>query len=371
MQLVDEMLVARRRQDRDAATQLAADAFCEELAATQLAFDRAVSVATRLTLLRSLANLAREARQWEPGLDLAVRALATDDLRDHRAELFQIVDTLRTYEHLQLAGVELDDRDVQLSVAGPEAAPGFARADEVSRRVEYIRTFMVRNTMRRQGIPFDAGPSRKTKFRETLTPYLSVGRAASYAVTVRFGVHEQTELELKDAPNTPSISVKDAIDDLMLAAKAYSEGGLPEVEQVIPDKQYARNAASLLRQLSPDEERIATVGLTVYRGGGADAVALPYRRALPPVPTWMPASLRHQALPPSMFTVVGRLLEGGAKTPERAWATIVTDEDEPLRIRYDETTHGDIIGEYWKRRVRAQLRREGAKHVMLQDIDDE
>jgi hypothetical protein len=370
MRLADEMLAARREHDRDAARQLATAAFLEELAAAELAFARGVSGVTRITLLRSAANLARDAQQWEAGLDLTLRALATADLRDHRPELLQILDTLRTYEHLQLTGVRLADGDVQLTVAGPEAAPGFARAEEVTRRVEYVRALMLRSALRRRGIPFGDSPPRTAKFREAFTPYLSTARAASYAVTVRFGVHEQTELDLADSPQDHAISVEQALDDVMLVARAYAEGGPAEIQRLIPEEQYARNAASLLRQLSPDEERIATVGLTVRRNGSADAVALPSRRVVPPVPTWMPNTMRRQALPSPVFSVVGRLLEGSARTPEKAWATIVTDEGESLRIRYDETTHGDIIKEYWKRRVSAHLIRHKALGALLKDIDD-
>lgn len=370
MQLADEMLAARHEHNRDGARQFAAAAFLEELAAAELAFSRSVSGVTRITLLRSAANLAREAQQWEAGLDLTLRALATPDLREHRPELLQILDTLRTYEHLQLTGVRLADGDVQLTVAGPEAAPGFARAEEVTRRVEYVRALMLRSALRRRGVPFGDSPPRTAKFREAFTPYLSTARAASYAVTVRFGVHGQTELDLTDSQQDPTISVEQALDDVMQVARAYAEGGPAELQKLIPDEQYARNAASLMRQLSPDEERIATVGLTVRRNGSADAVALPSRRVTPPVPTWMPKDMSRQALPSTLFSVVGRLLEGSARTPEKAWATIVTDAGESLRIRYDETSHGDIIKQYWKRRVSAHLVRHKAQGAVLKDIDD-
>src|SRR5687767_12337505 len=101
MQFADEMVGARARRDREGADRFARLAFQEELGAAKLAFRRKVSVATRLILLRSAANLAREAKEWRPGLDLAVEALNVADLLDHRSELFHIIDTLRTYEHLQ------------------------------------------------------------------------------------------------------------------------------------------------------------------------------------------------------------------------------------------------------------------------------
>jgi len=370
MQLVDQLLEAKLAGDRPRADALATQAFANELAATELAFEKRVSVQTRMVLLRSAANLAREAKSWDTGLDLATKALADVDLRSHRVELFRILDTLRTYEHLQVSGVELADRDLQLSVAGPEAAPGFARAEEVTERVDRVRRFMLRAAMRRQGLPFDAPISRSPRFQQALTPYLSVGRAASYAITLRFGVFEQTEMDLADAKSAPRVSVRDALDDLMEAARAYSDAGPAGLQRLIKDEEYARNAAALMRQLSPDEYRVATVGLTIQRGAATEAIALPPRHAVaPPVPVWLPESLRGQALPPKEFTLVGRLLEGSAKKAAKAWATIVTDDDEEITVRYDEATFGDVIGAYWKRRVSAVLVRKGARGAYLKDID--
>ena len=370
MQLADQLLDAKLAGDRPRADQLAAEAFAKELAATELAFAKRVSAETRLVLFRSAANLAREAKMWEAGLDLAAKALSAVDLRPNRLELFRIIDTLRTYEHLQLAGVELADRDLQLSISGPEAAPGFARAEEVTERVEHVRRFMLRATMRRQGIAFNAPVSRSTRFQQALTPYLSVARAASYAITVRFGVHEQTEMDLGDKNATPKVSVRDALDDLMEAARAYSDAGASGLTRLIGNEEYARNAATLMRQLSPDDHRISTVGLTVQRAGTIEAVALPPRRSVaPPVPVWMPEHLRKEALPPKEFTVVGRLLEGSAKQAARAWATIVTEDGDSLKVHYDEATFGDVIGSYWKRQVSAVLVRRGARASYLRDID--
>lgn len=370
MQLADQLLEMKLEGDRARADALAVQAFHEELAATELAFAKRVSVATRLVLLRSAANLAREAKKWEAGLDLAARALGDVDLKAHRLEVFRIVDTLRTYEHLQVSGVELADRDLQLSVAGPEAAPGFARADEITERVDHVRRLMLRVTMRRQGLPFDAPMSRSPRFQQSLTPYLSVARAASYAITLRFGVFEQTEMDLPDAKSVPRVSVRDALEDLMEAARAYSDAGPTGLQRLMRDDAYARNAAALLRQLSPDEYRVSTVGLTIQRAGSMEAIALPPRQAVaPPVPVWMPQDLRRQALPPKEFTVVGRLLEGSAKKAADTWATIVTDDGEEIHVRYDEATFGDVIGAYWKHRVSAVLLRKGAKSSQLKDID--
>lgn len=368
MRLADAMLAARRRGDRKDALALAREACTEELAAASLAFDRGVSAATRIILLRSASNLARDAKLWDLGIDLVVRALATADLREYRADLLHILDTLRTYEHLQISGVELARTDVQLVVSGPDAAPGFARADEVTRRVDQIKSFMVRDTMRRQGLAFDAPAPRAQKFRESVTPYLSLPRAASYAVTVRFGVHEQVEMALNDEGSSHVVAVEDSLDDLIEAAQAYADGGAEAVRSVIPDELYARHAAGLLRQLAPDSARIATVGLTVVRDGQARAVALPERKSTSRPPEALPKPLRGEALPPKVFEIVGLLLKGSAMPDARPSASVVPEDGRAIPFVYDEAEHGDVVHSYWKQRVRVDLIRVGKSRMLLKDI---
>lgn len=372
MLFAERLLTARQHEaSAEELQSLALSAYEAELNAALLAFERDTSAATRLILLRSAAHLAREAKQWESGLDLALRALGASDLRLYRTELLHILDTLRTYEHLQVEGVSLSDTDIQLSVAGPEAAPGFARADEVVRRVNDLRKLMVRSTMRRAGLAFDAPPLRGRTFRDSFTPYLSIPRAASYAVTVRFGYQQQIPLDLELAEDLKAPRVEDAIDDLMRAAKQYASGGAAALRELIPDERYARATASLLHDLAPDSKRIQTVGLTVVRNGIQDAIALPTRRILHPVPVGGLTSLAKKGgQQPEEIEVLGTLLEGSAKRPRKAWATIVQDDDIETIVQYDEATHGDVIDGYWKHRVRARMMRIGKHQWVLTDIQD-
>jgi hypothetical protein len=373
MKLAERFLDGRRAGATDQDShRLAAEAYAAELDAATLAFERDTSPTTRMILLRSAAHLAREARQWASGLDLAIRALGAEDMRSNRTELLRILDTLRTYEHLATDGVELSDSEVQLALAGPEAAPGFARAEEVNRRINNVRKLLVRNNMRRLGLPFDS-PVQKTRlFREAFTPYVSVPRAASYAITMRFGVHEQTELPLGNADRLPHPSVPEALEELIRTAKEYVRGGPAAISKIIQNEDYAKATTSLLRDLSPDVVRVQTVGLTIVRNGRADPIALPSRKSFDATRAGgMPSATDNQALPPTELVVIGRLLEGSAKKPNREWATIVEDSSRAIHVQYDEASHGDIIDGYWKHRVRARIRRVKRERWMLVEIEDE
>lgn len=376
MSLADQLLAAKRRGHVRVAERLARDAFHAELEAATIAFNKQVSAATRIILLRSAAHLAREARLWEEGLDLAMRAMGAEDLREYRTELFRICDTLRTYEHLAVHGIKLEDADLQLTVAGPEAAPGFARADEVTRRVKQVRSLVERSVMRKLGLPYEADTPRSQQFKQVFTPFLSEPRAASYALTLKFGVDEQWEFpelllgvvrdQTKRRKRLPS--VVSVLDDVMEVADAYAAGGPKTVGKVLKDEAYAKNASELFRHLSPDSERIDTVGLTVVRDGHSRSVALPDRDAFEDRPhVWFSEGPVLEALPARIFELVGRLLEGDATTQGKEHAKIVLDSGEPIKFFYDEARHGDIIADYWKERVRVKLRREGQRAV-LEDL---
>ncbi|CAN5701614.1 hypothetical protein BH23GEM9_BH23GEM9_20030 [soil metagenome] len=375
MSLAEQMLAARHRGHRNVADKLAIEAFEAELRAATLAFDKEVSDATRLILLRSTANLAREARQWEPGMELIIRALSAEELRPYRTEVFRIMETLRTYEHLSISGVTLSDTDVQLTIAGPDAAPDFARSDEVLNRVQTLQKLMIRNAMRRAGIPYAEGTPRAHRFRSVFTPYISQARAASFAVTLRFGIDEQQELALFEDMGHPSKSgkppgVSKVLEDVVRTARAYSEGGPEGLRRVIEDESYARNAAGLLRELSPDSRRIETVGFTTVRNGKPSSVALPERNAFEASKMpWFGEGGTAEALPAVQRTVTGQLLAGDAVRADRARGTIVEDDGSMVKFRYDEASHGDVIDGYWKHRVTVLLRRLKTDYLLL-SIDD-
>ena len=374
MALADDMIAARHKNATRIAERAARDAFRAELQAATLAFELRVSTTTRIVLLRSAANLAREARCWDECMDLALRALNDRDLRAQREELFYIVDTLRALEHLSLRGIELSPADVQLSVAGPEVAPGFAAADEVNRRVNGVKSLMEYATFRRLGLPFGIR-ARSQQMRQVLTPYLSEPRAASYAVTVRFGIGEQWDLlpELAESPagrrrRVPSVAR--VLDDVIASARAYAEGGPSAIKKLIKEDDYARSAASLLRHLSPDAERIRTVGLTVYRGGRAEPVELPDRTKFDArQPVWFAKDRVVEALPQREHEVEGRLLQGDhVKEGSDPKGSVVLDNGSVVKFHFDEVELGDVIPDYWKQRVRALIRRETKTRNVLLDI---
>lgn len=367
MKLADAMLLHKRSGDLDAALSAARDALNAELEATELAFTLGVSVRTRLVLLRSASELAREAQEYERGLRLCVQALSQPDLWEFREEILRSLDTFRTFEHLRLSGVSLSDDALQLSVSGIEAAPGFAKADEINRRVKDASA-LVKNARRRLYSARSPGKAPH-KLVDVVEPYLSVARAASYAVSVRFGYSSQVELDLDDTREDGSI--REAIDEVVRLARVYADGGPSAVKQLVKDDTYASQTVNLLRDMSPDEHRISTVGITVFREGAEVPVALPSKKKFDrPIVPFIQKIIKNEALPPEEFHVNGKLLEGNAIKSERATATLVDEDGSKVKLEYSETELGDVIGNYWKQQVVATLRRRtGSSKLWLVQVD--
>ncbi|MCO4098737.1 MAG: hypothetical protein HEQ38_04880 [Gemmatimonas sp.] len=367
MKLADAMLLHKRSGDLDAAISVARDALTAELEATELAFSLGVSVRTRLVLLRSASELAREAHEYERGLRLCVQALSQADLWDFREEILRSLDTFRTFEHLRLSGISLSDDALQLSVSGMDAAPGFAKADEINRRVKDASA-LVKNARKRLVAASSSG-NPTNKLVDVVEPYLSVARAASYAVSVRFGYSSQVELDLEDRKEEGSI--RQAIDEVIALARVYADGGPSAVKRLVKDDSYASQAVNLLRDMSPDDHRISTVGITVFRDGAEVPVALPSRRKYDkPLVPFLQKIIKNEALPPEEFQVNGKLLEGNAIKSERATATLVDEDGSKVKLEYNETELGDVIGNYWKQQVVATLRRRsGSAKLWLVHVD--
>ena len=225
--------------------------------------------------------------------------------------------------------------------------------------------------MRRAGISFSDGTPRAHQFKAVFTPYLSPARAASFAVTLRFGIDEQRELALwENVAETGSKrrppQVWKVLEDVIASARAYADGGPTALRKLIPDESYARNAATLLRELSPDSKRIETVGLTIVRHGKVTPVALPERDAFDVSKApWFAQGGITEALPPMERIAVGRLLAGNAVHADRARGSVVEDDGTVVSFHYDEAAHGDVIDGYWKHRVRTRLRRIAGGFLLL------
>ena len=300
---------------------------------------------TRSVLMRSTASIAVEAGLLVEAERLVCEALSGSPPSPIDDELRQLFQTVNHRRHLELRGVRLLRTELQLVLSGPEVGHGVAPARAVLDRVDAVDRLLARTIMRRSHRPF--GRLKRTK---ELEPYLSVPRAASYAVTLRFSS--------QDAIDGLGL-VELAVDEVIRCLDLFNRAEMDALSEAIPDQGYLKNFIGLSRNLAPDGRSIDLVGLTTERAGGELGVALRPRTALP-----LPVSVSEKAAETADFArkvVTGTLLVGDAMA-ERI--TVRDTEGSATAIRVAEGL-GDLVRMLFEREVRAEIEHvDGAWHLL-------
>ena len=142
---------------------------------------------------------------------------------------------------------------------------------------------------------------------DELELYVSVPRAASFAVSFRIG-GPQLELALAGA-SFP----REVITDVFDCFELLNAVNFRELEERIPDESYFRNFVGLAEQIAPDGEKVRRVGFTVTTVQGERHVVLTPKqeRIRGTVPVSKP--IEREAI----VEIVGTLLVANAKSMER------------------------------------------------------
>lgn len=194
METVDRALAARSRGERSHAIELFRSALADERDAAFLVAEGQSSEPTRSVLLRSAAALALDAeqpREAERLIGLALSGNPPEEVADELRDLFERVNFQR---HLDVKGVTLTPDEFQMSLAGDAVGYGMAEQDELVTRVNWVRTLLYRTAERKQGRSFRERGRVPSALRREFDVFLSAPRAASMAVSFRFGSLRQPEL---------------------------------------------------------------------------------------------------------------------------------------------------------------------------------
>jgi len=213
-------------------------------------------------LLRSAAALSLDAHRNGVAERLLARGLLLEGAPTGiQEEMRDLLEQVHFQRHLELRGLELDDTDVQMSISGRATGYGFTSSDEFVSRVNDFERLLYRTAERRAGRPYREGGSPKKRIKQNFELYLSVPRAASFAVTLRLG-RPKDQLSIGELVGQPSV-ISETLDLLEITqGQDWSE-----IEKVIPEESYRRNFVALAKKLAPDGENIAVVGFTTRRGG--------------------------------------------------------------------------------------------------------
>ncbi|WP_218915704.1 hypothetical protein [Desulfobacca acetoxidans] len=218
MNLAELAFAAKLQGDLEKSKALLQQAFEHEFKPAQLIAKDLSAEPSRAILHRSAATLAMDCGCLREAERLVATGLAgnpPDQIADELRDLFNQINFLR---HLELRGISLEANEFQLAIDGKVVSHGMAQSDEFVERVKYTETLLSRTAQRKAGRPYQEKGRTKKDIKESFELYLSIPRAASFAVTFRIGVPQQQLL-------LPGFDIQsDIIDEIMECLEfAYSD----------------------------------------------------------------------------------------------------------------------------------------------------
>ena len=211
---------------------------------------------------RSAAWLALECGEIRQAEQLASAGLAADAPPAIADELREVWQQANFHRHLHAQGIVLAGHEIQMTLTGPGVGLGITEWTGYRARVDDTLKMITRITERRADRPFRHRGPPEAGIRKYLRPHVSLARAASYAVSIRLGRGQLHLPGLLDLPEMP-----DVIHDFLTIVEEVNRAGEEQLEELIPDDSYRRNALALAKQIAPDGAKIKQVGFTA---AGAD-----------------------------------------------------------------------------------------------------
>ena len=265
MEQADFALAARQRGDQVQALVHFRRAYDLEAEAANAVANDLQAEPTRSVLFRSAATLALDCKLLSEAEKLVCTALIGNPPEQIAEELRDVLEQVNFQRHLALRGVELHPDEVQMSIAGDAVGYGIAPVEAFLQRVGNTENLLYRTAERKQNRPYRDRGARDQSLAESLQLYVSVPRAASFAVTFKVG----RQLEL------PGISIgEQVIDELLDCLEIYNRGDERQLRERIAEEPYYRNFIGLARTIQPDGRRVGVVGFTAVRQGTTRQVAL-------------------------------------------------------------------------------------------------
>src|SRR5215469_11301811 len=131
---------------------------------------------------------------WPEAEKLVCTALTGNPPEDIAEELRDLLEQIYFERHLALRGIQLQADEIQMSIAGKAVGFGIAPTEAFLRRVENAENLLYRTAERQQGKPYRDRGRRDKSLSENLQLFMTVPRAASFAVTFRVGASQQLSL---------------------------------------------------------------------------------------------------------------------------------------------------------------------------------
>ncbi len=356
MELADEAAAKRRLGFHEQAVELTRQAYELERDAAREIENQLDLEPTRSVLHRSAASLALECDESREAERLVGRALSGSPPDEIAEELRDLLEEVYFHRHLSLRGIALQEDEFQLSMEGDAVGFGIAQANHFTTRLRDIENLIFRTAERKSGHPFREAGRRPKDLADNLALYVSVPRAASFAVSIRIG---SAQLNLPGM-NFP----REIIADLFDCLEFLDAGSMRKLEERIPDEPYLRNFIGLAEKIAPDGENIKRIGFTATTDQGERRVALSAKQG----------QIRKAAIAAKRteedqaMEVQGILLEADAKQERLGRIQVVDDHGKAHKVRVPRGMMGDIVKPMFEERVTVNARRFG-KGLLLESID--
>ncbi len=366
MEHSDLAIIARMKGDEQAAVGHVVSAYELEAQAANALLNDLHAEPTRSVLFRSAATLARDCGRYADAAKLVYRALAGDPPAEIASELQDLLEQVSFQRHLELRGITLSEEEIQMAITGTSVGLGMASTDVFLGRVRSTETLLYRTAERKQNRPYRDKGRRDSQLSQDLELYMSVPRAACFAVTFRVGASRQ--------PSLPGLSQSEqVIDELLDCLQLYTSGDESQLKERIAEEAYYRNFVSLARTLQPDGTKVNMVGFTAVRRGETKQVAM--TQALRDAPALTPKDVlpdedkKKDKQDEDLVQLRGELQIANAtkkSSKQSGEIEIVTGGNVRVKVIVPPGMMSDIVKPLWESEVEVTGTRKGKKVHLMQ-----
>ena len=363
MALADRALIESMKSNNSSAHDLYNQAFALERDAAIEARTSGAGEPTISVLHRSAATLALDAGQVREAERLVAAALALDPPDALADELRDLLEQVHFRRHLSLRGLELNPGEFQFTLIGPAVGFGMVASNEFVSRVQTVETLLYRTAERKLEQPFRERGRRKQSIQKKIDLYVSVPRAASFAVTFRIGSNTQGRLFPGGGFG------EQLVDEVLTCVEMLNRGDDESIRRRIGEPSYYRNFIGLVAKIAPDGENITGIGFTTLDVGGTPReVAL--RRSKESLPTQEPLEVAttRPAAEDKPLVITGRL-DFASNLDQSHEIRIATDEGAVYRVQVPAGLMSDIVKPLWSELVTVRGTRGADDVVLLAAID--
>ena len=364
MELADQAELSRLQGEEDSAKELLKIAFRKEReAALSVAEDHSFEP-TRSVLLRSAASLAIECGEAREAERLAARGLVGEPPDQIAEELRDILEQAHFHRHLSLEGLKLAPAELQFSMTGNVIGLGIAKSDVYNERAESIERALFRTAERLLDKPYRDRGRREKALKDRIEIFVSVPRAASFAVTFRLGHSDQIEIAQTGFGER-------VVDEFLGLMDLFDQRQAQKIRERVPDEAYRRNFLGLAKKIAPDGDAVKMVGFATHRVGGAKQVAVRTTRdEMDAVIEELVESAEVTKAPTSHSPTIleGRLLFADELSESRNMIKIVGSDNVLYPIRVPPGMMADIVSPMWEQKVRVKVTKEKKNLYLLKDI---